>query len=173
MQAGRMEGDMVLKCISSIHLEKCCLVFWRVIPLQNAHQLTHKTEADAIPISFRIARFFQRALRSPLKVPFEVTFCTKPLLVIWRRHDFMSEWDCTPPLGRAQFPSSDDCFVSFPQSSNTYIVRGETESIHCLQKTIHLKAAGRSNSSACPLHSWMSFVQSLGLGAFSFKDPSN
>lgn len=91
--AATVEGD--LKCISSIHLEKCCLVFLRVISMQNAHQLTHKTKADAIPISFRIAQFFQRPLRSPLKVPFEVTFCTKALLVIWRRHDFMSEWECT------------------------------------------------------------------------------
>lgn len=57
-------------------------------------------------------------------------------------------------------------FFSLLVSSNTYIVWGETESIHSPQKAIHLKAAGEAKCSPCPLHSWMSFVQSSGLEPF-------
>lgn len=79
-----------------------------------------------------------------------------------------SEGPCFPPCpGRLLSPSSDDCFVFFLLvSSNTYIVWGETASIHTPQKAIHSRAAGEAQCSACPLHSWMSFVQSSGLESF-------
>lgn len=62
-------------------------------------------------------------------------------------------------------PSRDSCFFLLV-SSNTYIVWGETGSIQSPQQAIHSRAAGEAQGSPCPLHSWMSFVQSSGLGSF-------
>lgn len=74
---------------------------------------------------------------------------------------------CPPGPGLPLSPSSDDCFGFFLLvSSNTYIVWGETGSIHTPQKAIHSRAAGEAQCSPCPLHSWMSFVQSSGLESF-------
>lgn len=87
---------------------------------------------------------------------------------------YTRDLESASPLPRAVFsPLQVIILVSFlfffPPllvSSNTYIVWGETESIHSPQKAIHLKAAGEAKCSPCPLHSWMSFVQSLGLEPF-------
>lgn len=82
-------------------------------------------------------------------------------------HTLRRERASPPCPGRPSLPFKWLLFWFFLLvSSNTYIVWGETASIHTPQKAIHFKAAGEAQRSACPLHSWMSFVQSSGLESF-------
>lgn len=112
---------------------------------------------------------------SPPEAPSLITTYAQPIFPKARRCDFIYSWpgECfLTPQGCVLSPSSDYFgqfsffFSPLLVSSNTYIVWGETESIHSPQKAIHLKAAGEAKCSPCPLHSWMSFVQSLGLEPF-------
>lgn len=58
-------------------------------------------------------------------------------------------------------------------SSNTYIVWGETASIHTPQKAIHFQAAGEAQCWALPSSLLDEFCAKLGLGVLSRTDPSN
>lgn len=103
------------------------------------------------------------------RAPPSLALCAQPLSPARRRRAFLSfRGTVLPPLPRTpSLPFKWWLFCFFLLvSSNTYIVWGETASIHTPQKAIHSRAAGEAQCSACPLHSWMSFVQSSGLESF-------
>lgn len=116
------------------------------------------------------SRTFLSKCPQPPRAPPCLTVCAQSLRPKRRRHHFIPFGGSAlpPPCpGRPSLPFKWLLFWFFLLvSSNTYIVWGETASIHTPQKAIHFKAAGEAQRSACPLHSWMSFVQSSGLESF-------
>lgn len=126
----------------------------------------HKTDFSS---HFIQSRTFLPQCPQPRRAPPSLTLCAQPLSPTRRQRSFPSFGGTVlPPLPRTPslpFKWLLFCFFLLV-SSNTYIVWGETESIHTPQKAIHSRAAGEAQCSACPLHSWMSFVQSSDLESF-------
>lgn len=140
-----------------IFLQICYSIFWGL----GSFFCHFTTKHTFHPIPLRAEHFCPSAP--------SLTLCAQPLSLTLMQGGFLSLGGTVlAPLPRTPslpFKWLLFCFLLLV-SSNTYIVWGETASIHTPQKAIHSRAAGEAQCSACPLHSWMSFVQSLGLESF-------